>query len=158
MRAPQHRQFHSLITTDFFSFSAFRICETGGPFASANVMRIPDYIALGVLIISIVGGRGGSVSTRHFRGPKTSCGRSHKLAIRLNSRSAICDWRGITNRISDAARIAKPASDQNRGIGSSPRLEACRQQSRRRSPTPDGFALVPHTCRVLGHRWASNRR
>ena len=71
-------------------------------------------------------GRGGLVSTRHFRGPKTACDRSHKLAVGLNSRSAIRDWRGITNRISDAARIAKRASDQNGGIGSSARLESVR--------------------------------
>jgi hypothetical protein len=71
-------------------------------------------------------GRGGLVSTRHFRGPKTACGRWHKLAIGLNSRSAIRDWGAITNRISDAARIAKRASDQNRGIGSSARLESVR--------------------------------
>jgi hypothetical protein len=37
----------------FFIFSIFN-CETGGPFASANAMRIPDYIALGVLIVLIV--------------------------------------------------------------------------------------------------------
>jgi hypothetical protein len=87
-------------------------------------------------------GRGGLVSTRHFRGPKTACGRSHKLAIGLNSRSAIRDWRGITNRTSDATRIAKRASDQNGGIGSSTRLEAPRQQSRRRYAA-NGFAFVP---------------
>src|SRR5262249_1879628 len=68
-------------------------------------------------------GRGGSVSTRHFRGHKTACDRALKLAIGLNSRSAIRNWRGITNRISGAAGIAKRASDQNGGIGSSARLE-----------------------------------
>ena len=52
-------------------------------------------------------GRGGSVSAKYFRGLKTTRDRSHKLSIGLNSRSAIRNWRGITNRISGAARIAK---------------------------------------------------
>ena len=64
-------------------------------------MMIPDYIALGVLIVLIV----------------------WAVADRFPGCSAIRNWRGITNRISDAARIAKRASDQNGGIGSSARLE-----------------------------------
>jgi hypothetical protein len=86
-------------------------------------MRIPDYIALGVLIVLIVWAVADWFPQGISEDPKTACGRSHKLAIGLNSRSAIRDWRGITNRISDAARIAKRASDQNGGIGSSARLE-----------------------------------
>ena len=77
---------------------------------------IPDYIALGVLIVLIVW----AVADRFPRGISD---RARKLAIGPNSRSAIRNWRGITNRISGAARIAKRASDQNGGIGSSARLE-----------------------------------
>ena len=77
-------------------------------------MMISDYIALGVFYRLNHVGRGGS---------GTACDRSQGLAIGLNSRSAIRNWRGITNRISGAARIAKRASDQNGGVGSSARLE-----------------------------------
>ena len=44
-----------------------------------------------------------------FRGFNYACSQPHKFAHRLNSRSAIGNWGGITNPFSDTARCAKPA-------------------------------------------------
>jgi hypothetical protein len=61
-----------------------------------------------------------------FRGPKPASGPAHKLATGLSSRSAIRNWRGTTNLLSDTARFANTTSDQNEAIGSSIRLNLVR--------------------------------
>ena len=66
-------------------------------------MRIPDYIALGVLIVLIVWAVADWFPQGISEALRLRAVGRHKLAIGLNSRGAIRDWRGITNRISDAA-------------------------------------------------------